>query len=518
MLLAFCAVLLLINAPEQSFMGFDEAIYAVQARGLVESGDWITQAWWDGGLMFDRAMGLTWAVALSQSLFGFGEMASRLPVMLSALAAALLLFEIGRRVLPQGTALLGAAILCVTPIWMQAAKLTTQDVPLVTAELLGIWALLKAEEARRRWAWAGLAGIAFGLGFALKSFMVFPAAAALLPYLVAEHRRHRHLLNPGLYAGIVIGLLPSAAWLALATAEHGEVVPRWFFGKLLFLAGEDFHGAGPAYYLWAMPLNGFPWPLLAVPGAVLPWRSAEVGRKTLLIGFPLALFLLLSAFTTRTWYYALQLYPFLSLLAAVFLVWLARRYGAGRRGAVRWLTLAAALLGALLAVAGSVLAIRPGLLDDPAARTYAAVGLLTGLGFLAPAAVAWRDRNRQAPALWLAGWLLGPAAAIAGLFGTGLWGNYNPDLKAALTSPPVAQALAGGPAHAVVPPSPTIGQTKELLLIRAYMNGALVRASRFAEVPPGGLAWVHEGALADLALPHELAGRAGPWALVRRRG
>lgn len=330
LLLALVGALLLIASPDQSLMAYDEGIYAIQARDMVESGDWVTQAWWDGGLMFDRAMGLQWLVATSQSLFGFGEFASRLPVMLAGLASAFLIYAIGLRMVSPGAALLGAAILVVTPVWIHAARLTTQDVPLVTMELLGIWALLRAEEARRKWAWGALAGLAFGAGFALKSFMVFPAAAALLPYLIAEHRRHRHLANPGLYAGMLIGLAPSAIWLAQAVALHGDFVLDLFFGKLLYLAEEDFHSAGPAYYLWAMPLNGFPWPFLAIPGAVIAWRSTTVRRKSLLIGFPLALFLLLSAFTTRTWYYALQLYPMLALLAAVFVLTLARRYEIGR--------------------------------------------------------------------------------------------------------------------------------------------------------------------------------------------
>ena len=89
LLVVWAAALLAINAPSQSFLAHDEGYYVQQARVVVATGDWVTQHWF-GDLTYDRAMGIVWLIAVSQKIFGFSEIASRLPVMLSSLGAVLL--------------------------------------------------------------------------------------------------------------------------------------------------------------------------------------------------------------------------------------------------------------------------------------------------------------------------------------------------------------------------------------------------------------------------------------------
>jgi hypothetical protein len=208
----------------------------------------------------------------------------------------------------------------------------------------------------------------------------------------------------------------------------------------------------------------------------------------------------------------------LALLAAVFVLTLARRYGAGGSRAVTWFTWVQAGLGALLVVAALVLFIRPELLNDPKAALYATVGLATGLGFLVPLAVSRSDPARQAPALWAAGWLAGPALAIAAMFATGLWGNYNPAIKTALTSPPVAQALGEAEVWAVVPETQTLTQAKELLLFRGYIPGPLRHAREAATIPEGALFWIPTPRAGEVGGADRAIGQAGGWTLLRKDG
>ncbi|MEO0853060.1 MAG: glycosyltransferase family 39 protein, partial [Cyanobacteria bacterium J06648_11] len=318
-LLLWAGIPLLVRSSQQSLMGHDEGWYAQQARWIVESGDWMTQQWW-GEPIYDRAMGIQWAIALAYKLFGVSDAIARLPGMLACLAAILLLYDIARRCVPDPVAWWGAAILAATPIWMQAGRLATQDVPLTAIELLSMWALLQAEShPARQSEWRWLAGAAFGLGFAVKSFMVVLASVALLPYLLGDHRRHRHLLAPSLYVGLGMGLIPVALWLGLSVDRYGILPLENLFGLLFQLSREDFHNAGALYYFWNVPANAFPWPFLALPGIALAVRQSDYQRKWLWIGFPLTLFVLLCSFKTRTWYYPLQLMPFASVLAAVTL-------------------------------------------------------------------------------------------------------------------------------------------------------------------------------------------------------
>ncbi|MEO1133880.1 MAG: glycosyltransferase family 39 protein [Cyanobacteria bacterium J06639_1] len=222
-LLLWAGVPLLVSSEQHSLMGHDEGWYAQQARWIVESGDWVTQQWW-GEPIYDRAMGIQWAIALAYTLFGISDRVARLPGVLACFAAILLLYDIARRCVPERIAWFSAAILAATPIWMQAGRLATQDVPLTAIELLGMWALVRAEshpECQAGWRW--LAGTTFGLGFAVKSFMVVLAGVALLPYLVGERGRHRHLRSPALCVGLVMGFIPVAIWLGLSCDRYGTL-------------------------------------------------------------------------------------------------------------------------------------------------------------------------------------------------------------------------------------------------------------------------------------------------------
>ncbi|MGG6239189.1 ArnT family glycosyltransferase [Nodosilinea sp. AN01ver1] len=509
-------ILLLLRGPLQSLMPHDEGWYAQQARWIVETGDWVTQPWW-GAPVHDRMMGIQWLIASSYKLFGVSEWSARLPGAIASWGAVMLTYAIGLRCLTPAIALWGAAILAATPIWMQASRLAIQDVPLTALELLGIWALLQAETQLQQRAWGFLAGCTVGLGFMLKSIMVIPVVMALGPYLVLEHRRHRHLLNPGLYLGLVVGMVPAIAWLALSVQRYGTLPLERTFGLLVNLAQEDFHNVGPLYYFWNIPLNAFPWPLLAVPGVWLGWQS-PYPRKALWLGYPLVLFTLLTLFKTRTWYYPLQLLPFVALLAALTLTTLGSLYQTGRRRRlVAGLTYGLASIGAVLVGAGIVVLLRPQWIAVADLWRYALLAIAAGLGWLVPLGVYWRSRTRSRRAesapLWQAGWLLGPWLAIALLYTTGLWGNYNPDVKLALTTPPLQAIVADNPVHIIVN-SISLGD-EDAVLITFYTPQPGVATDSWQTLAPGSYAWVAVPDLGTLPAETVRLGQVRDWVLVQ---
>lgn len=495
-LLLWTGGLLLLRSPQQSFMAHDEGYYAQQARWILENQDWLTVGWW-GDVVYDRTLGLQWLIASSFQVFGQGEGAARLPSMLAGLGAVFLTWRLGLRFSKQRVGWWGAAILAVMPVWMQASRLAIQDIVLVCLELLGIWALLEAEYARGKGqiAWGMLAGATVGLGFMIKSFMVFLPVVALLPYLILEHRRHRHLRNPGLYLGLVLGAIPVTLWLGLSMARYGWLPVEQLFGKLLALSRQDNAfdiPTTPWFYLWNIPANSFPWAFLAGAGGVLCWRTANQSRKWLWLGYPLGLLGLLTLFDTRTWYYPLQLYPFMAMLGAIALTTLAEAYcspSSRRRRLPIALTWVVGLLGVGLLLVGIGLLAMP-LGDLPAAmRAYGWVGVGGGLGWLVPFGVMQRDQaqpwHRESAFLWRMGWLLGPWLAIAAAFLTGLWGNYNPDLKTALQSPPIAPVLQQNAVHFV---RPDANPTSVLLTLYTPTLGD--RFPDWQAIPPGQYAWM----------------------------
>ena len=199
-LVLWAGFFLLLRSPEQSLMAHDEGYYAQQARWILAHQDWVTVGWW-GDVVFDRTIAVQWLIALSYQLLGRSEAAARLPTAVASLGAVILTWRLGTRLGDSRVGWWGAAILVVTPIWAQASRLATQDIVLVFLELLGIWALLRAETASHRWRWGLLAGSTVGLGFFVKSVMIVLPLVALVPYLL--QRRRVHLANPGLYGGLL---------------------------------------------------------------------------------------------------------------------------------------------------------------------------------------------------------------------------------------------------------------------------------------------------------------------------
>ncbi|MBE9012980.1 glycosyltransferase family 39 protein, partial [Pseudanabaenaceae cyanobacterium LEGE 13415] len=244
-LLVWVLPIVLIRSSQQSLMAHDEGIYAAQAKTILSTGDWITPQWGGGTPVFDRTIGIQWLIAGSFLLFGINEDAARLPSAIAFILSVLLTYAIGVRLTTPRIAWLGAAIFSVIPLVTQYGRLATQDMALVAVELIGIWALLMAESSMRPWRF--VAGAMFGWGFMIKGFMIIPAAIALLPYLIVQHRRHRHLLDPMLYVGLAVGLILPIGWLWAAVERDGFYRLQELFGKLFHLGGQTYQGANQFY-------------------------------------------------------------------------------------------------------------------------------------------------------------------------------------------------------------------------------------------------------------------------------
>ena len=139
--------LLLLNGDHQSLLAHDEGFYAVQARWIWESGDWLTPQWW-GKPIYDRTIGIQWLIALSYHLFGLNEFSARLPSTIACVFSVLLTYELGLILFDRKIAWLGATILMLMGLWVSEAHTAQQNTVLVAIELLGILSLLKITDLR----------------------------------------------------------------------------------------------------------------------------------------------------------------------------------------------------------------------------------------------------------------------------------------------------------------------------------------------------------------------------------
>jgi 4-amino-4-deoxy-L-arabinose transferase-like glycosyltransferase len=537
-LLLWVLPLVLLRSSQQSLMAHDEGIYAMQARSILSTGDWITPQW-GGGFSFDRTIGIQWLIAGCYSLFGVSEGTARLPSAIAWIFSVLLTYRIGSFLLNPRLAWLGAAIFSIIPLVVQYGRLATQDAVLVFIELLGIWALLEADQHkstdRTSPLWYVLAGSTVGLGFLIKGFMIIPAAIALLPYAI----RRRHIFNPWLYLGLGLGAIPPIGWLAAAINKYGVLVPEQLFGKLFHLGEQTYQGATPFYYVWNIPANGFPWVFFALGGVWLSIRNADLRKVVksnqaglLLVGYPVILFGELTTFGTRTHYYPLQLMPFVGLLGAIGLDHLVHLYQ--NRQQQSFLTGLNALIGGL---AIAMIALVIGIQTSPQLRQLlggdvgrgAIVGLIIGLGWLG-LAVIWFMRHRAgliaSSKSWLAGWLLTSWLALAMMNLTGLWGNYDPELKTFLQRSEVQDVLRSQTVDFMVyPEALDRGGRKTYLLLSFYTPNIGIYSYREPEnSTPDRLlqrralpAWVDPNLAKQIPSDFQTIATFEGWQLIRKK-
>jgi len=476
LLLGAMAVLLLCCTAQTSPMAHDEGWYATLALGLVRSGDWLTPHWW-GELVFDKTSGLHWLIAASYALFGPSLGAARLPSFIASLVSVALTYEIGLMITNRRVAWWGTWVLMLGFLWVQYSQLATQDLPLVAVELLGIWALLKAERnPQKAPIWGLLTGLTLGLGFFIKGIMIFIVGFALLPYLWLG----KHFKNPGIYGGLVLSVGAVGYWFWQLWHVHGLLPFEQMFSMIRLTSSADFHQVGPWYYLWNIPANAFPWPGFALAGFYLAYKDPTLRTKSLLLGFPLVLFTVLTIFPTRTPYYPLQLHPWLALLAGVALVYLLDH------AKTRWARLVSGAfggLGLLLILAG--VAILIGLLQV-GAPTYGILALALGLGW--GLFGLWGTTPRGLTAFLGGTWA---TMALAGL--VGLLGNYSPDLRLALQQPPLVQVLAREPINLVVREPVSGDDHKTWILLSFYTPRWGQRLQSPQALPAGAYAWVGPG-------------------------
>ncbi|NJK36203.1 MAG: glycosyl transferase, partial [Oscillatoriales cyanobacterium SM2_2_1] len=486
-LLMFSLPLLLLTAGTPSLMAHDEGYYAAQARWIWETGDWITVSWW-GQPLYDRTIGCQWLMALSYGLWGVTEWGARFPSLVGAMLSVLLTYEIGRYWGSMAVARLGSALLMLMVLWVQYARLATQDMLLVAVELLGIWALLRVLQSSPRW--GILAGITWGWGFLIKGFMVVLYPMALAPFLLYHYRRWGY---GWLGLGVVLGAVPVLLWLGLSVWVYGNIPLAQLFGKLLYLHETNTYDRGWFYYLWNIPVNGAPWVLLSGFGA---WRVGRerFGDKVLLwVGYPLMFLVLLSSFRTRTPYYALQLLPFLALLAAVALreerwqkFW-------------RWGALG---LGGLLLLAAVIV---PIFVPIPEILTYRPLAVMLGGGWLGclvfkPKGGVWR--------FLLPAWL---AIALSGSMG--LWDDYSRDFREQWQR----AAIPNAPLDLVLPDRELLGDDHKTWVLLSFYAPHLGRAMvEFPKAQPNIYLWVPP----DRVIPEGWQSRArlGNWQLVEGGG
>ncbi|MFM6136745.1 MAG: ArnT family glycosyltransferase [Sphaerospermopsis kisseleviana] len=533
-LLLLSALLLFANNGNNSLLAYDEAYYAIQARWMLETQDWLTPQWW-GTPIYDRTVGIQWLIALTYQIFGINEFSARLPSIISCIISVILIYQIGKILLNRQIAFLAAIILCLMPIWIFEGRSATQNTPLVCVELLGIWALLRGEELgnkqqKQKILWGILAGATFGLGFLIKGFMIILPGVAIIPYLIFRNKQHRYLENIGIYLGLIIGFIPVIIWLTLSCLKYNSFFPVTdLFGKLLYLSADDTYNPGTFYYFWNIPLNTFPWALFSVIGIVCIWFYRN-NRISLLLGYPIILFILLCSFRTRTPYYPLQILPFMALFASVALIRFEDIYQLRKKRLnqiISYLLSAFTTLGILLLVLGSLITLNihlPVISLTPEIQQYGILGIILGASW-ATINTTWKNRKFLPNKYWLASWVISPYLTITTLGFIGVLGDRNPVFRTELQQPQIHQILAVKPINFVIDNPVNNKSDAEVVnyseveisktfMLLSFYTPQLGKITKIQDLQTNSYAWITPKIPTNTLNKYEIMGTVKGWKLI----
>ncbi|MEH1902999.1 MAG: glycosyltransferase family 39 protein [Nostoc sp.] len=524
-LLIWILPLLLFNSGHNSLIAHDEGLYASRARLMFDSGNWIAP--WEKA--HHKTPGPYWLIASFYKLFGISDTSARLPSMIAGIFSFWLVYEIGKIMLGKKLAWLATAILSVEFLWLQYCRLSSPDVPMIFLVLLAIWSLIRTElHPKYRYFWSFIAGLSLGLGFLIRSFMIFLPIIALLPYLIWEHRRHRHLTNPILYLGFFVGLIPTCVWLWFSWLHYGNQSFEELFKFVVRLGSEAQDNNGPLFYVWNIPLKAFPWAFFGLLGLFLTLHRPIPRYHLILVGFPLVLFVELSIFTTRLPHYSLCLYPFIAWFASVGLNWLGNIYQIAippqlplqknkkniltlfaRKNLPRNLSYGFGGLGVLLVIASIGVLIW----GDSDIRKYAIIGLAMGLGWLI-LPVVWISRYHFGKKFltaryWIAGWLIPCWLALATMGSMGLLSDYNPVLRTFLQQSAIASIIQTHPIYFVEI------DAKTKVLLNFYFSTRPQPVVSISQLPALSYVFIYTDQSSKLSRPYRIIGREKEYQLIQ---
>ena len=83
----FFFIPLVLYFGKRSYIAFDEGFYALQARWILDKGNWTIPLWWDGYVL-DRTIGLQFLIAKSQEFFGRNIFSAYLPTTVAAISVS----------------------------------------------------------------------------------------------------------------------------------------------------------------------------------------------------------------------------------------------------------------------------------------------------------------------------------------------------------------------------------------------------------------------------------------------
>jgi 4-amino-4-deoxy-L-arabinose transferase len=274
-LLLLCSLTFVVGLGSQAITDADEAYYAEASREMVESGDWLTprfnyQNRWEKPVLY------YWLTSATYLVTGPTEFSARLWSALSGIGLVLLAWGIARRATGRiDVAWLAGAIIATNFGYFSIARAALPDLPLTFCITLGIWATMRAADARVTGSaasgpaltWWILAGLGAGAGFLMKGPVALVVPAVVLLPIWWRERRRRSIDIRGIAIAALTAALIGLPWYVAMWLRHGDGYLQSFFVGDNFerFTTERYNDARPVWFYLPVLLGGLmPWSIYLV--------------------------------------------------------------------------------------------------------------------------------------------------------------------------------------------------------------------------------------------------------------
>ena len=323
-----------------------ESLYALTAKEMVLSGDWISPQVF-GSFWYDKPPFMYWLLSASYSVFGFSNFASRLPAAFcGALSVSFMAWYV-RRILNDETAAVWAAAFLATALefWVISHAVITDSALFLFAIPTFFSGYIGVKE--KSWKHITIAWAAAALACLTKGPVGLVLPGAILFLWCLSIRSFGGLARLFFPAGILVFLLIAGPWYYTMYDIHGQAFIDQFFGLhnvTRALSSEHPEDNYFFYYLVLLPVALLPWTGLSFYTMAKKWKEKTDLYKFLMIAcWGTVLFYTLVATKYVT-------YTYIAVAPAVFLAVLAQEENKPAHAALVIpfvLTLAALVAGSL---------------------------------------------------------------------------------------------------------------------------------------------------------------------------
>lgn len=238
-----------------------ESNYALTAKEMVESGDWLSPQIY-GHVWFDKPVMIYWLVAASFKLFGVGAFAARFPSAVCAAATVALAYWFSLQLYRSRIGALTAALALATSLqfWIVSRGIITDAALMLFASLTLV--AFQRWWSEQRQIWLDLAFAASGLAVLTKGPVGLVLPGLVILAFSAFGGRWGWLRPTALLRGFGCFLLVTAPWYIAMYLLHGDSFVKTFLGLHNYVratVSEHEQDNVWYYYLLVVPLSLLPW-------------------------------------------------------------------------------------------------------------------------------------------------------------------------------------------------------------------------------------------------------------------